>query len=255
MPSIIQRIPRNNFADTLTFVGSGLLGAGVFLAGRLLWPDSIAVLFALCVLTMSSAAVRQFQSGFASFCDGFGGGRKRERILAIMADSNIGVFGAVGLTLVLLLQFAILRALSESPMQVNWTGWPAIPGIVPAIFAGQSMSHLFALVLARTLPGQNCEESETIQYVPQTGQMVFAGIVALIALSCFSDARYWLTLLPLAAFFVWLRRLFLRRIGGMTPDLIGAAGQLSRCLFLLTVLGLAGLPETWLAECFGLVER
>lgn len=37
------------------------------------------------------------EDGFADFCDGFGGGTTRERILQIMKDSHIGTYGVIAL--------------------------------------------------------------------------------------------------------------------------------------------------------------
>ena len=37
------------------------------------------------------------EDGLADFCDGFGGGTTRERILSIMKDSHIGTYGVIGL--------------------------------------------------------------------------------------------------------------------------------------------------------------
>jgi len=37
------------------------------------------------------------EDGFADSCDGFGGGTTRERVLAIMKDSRVGAYGAIGM--------------------------------------------------------------------------------------------------------------------------------------------------------------
>src|SRR5574344_2931621 len=43
------------------------------------------------------------EDGFADFCDGFGGGTDRGKILVIMKDSHIGTYGVIGLVLYFLL--------------------------------------------------------------------------------------------------------------------------------------------------------
>lgn len=48
------------------------------------------------------------EDGFADCCDGFGGGWNKARILEIMKDSRIGVYGALGLALLLLLKLSLI---------------------------------------------------------------------------------------------------------------------------------------------------
>ena len=50
--------------------------------------------------------------GFADFCDGFFGGRTKEETLRIMRDSRIGVWGAVGVSLLLFWKWELLASLS-----------------------------------------------------------------------------------------------------------------------------------------------
>jgi len=51
--------------------------------------------------------------GLADTADGFGGGRSREEVLAIMRDPRVGAYGAVSVVLLLLLKVACLDALIE----------------------------------------------------------------------------------------------------------------------------------------------
>ena len=51
------------------------------------------------------------EDGLADAADGFGGGRSKERILAILKDSRIGSFGATALVLSLLARYLLLASL------------------------------------------------------------------------------------------------------------------------------------------------
>lgn len=77
----------------------GWLTGGV-MAG-ILWLTShcfsweIAVLLTMLSRILLTGALHE--DGLADFCDGFGGGTTRERILSIMKDSHIGTYGVIGL--------------------------------------------------------------------------------------------------------------------------------------------------------------
>jgi len=73
------------------------------------------------------------EDGFADVCDGFGGGWTKEKILAIMKDSRIGAYGAIGLILMLGSKFILIRELPAFTPSLQsaasagsgfWTGAP-----------------------------------------------------------------------------------------------------------------------------------
>jgi adenosylcobinamide-GDP ribazoletransferase len=53
------------------------------------------------------------------FCDGYGGGHTKERILAIMKDSSIGVYGAVGVVSILAVKFFSLLSINPERIIVS----------------------------------------------------------------------------------------------------------------------------------------
>lgn len=79
------------------FVGwvTGGIMALVYLTASFIFPPMIAALLALTSRLLITGALHE--DGFADFCDGFGGGTTRERILEIMKDSHIGTYGVLGL--------------------------------------------------------------------------------------------------------------------------------------------------------------
>lgn len=74
---------------------TGGIMALVYLCASFLFPPMIAALLALAARLLTTGALHE--DGFADFCDGFGGGTTRERILIIMKDSHIGTYGVLGL--------------------------------------------------------------------------------------------------------------------------------------------------------------
>ena len=75
----------------------GVLAATIWF-GSMVMPYCLAILSAIVVRILITGALHE--DGLADFLDGFGGGGKdRERILAIMKDSHIGTYGVLGLFL------------------------------------------------------------------------------------------------------------------------------------------------------------
>ena len=93
----------------------GGLSALLFLGLSLLpLPTTVVVLLSMVASIWVTGAFHE--DGFADVCDGFGGGWTKEKILAIMKDSRLGTYGAIGLFLLLLCPFfATAMALLSEP--------------------------------------------------------------------------------------------------------------------------------------------
>ncbi|HUG61478.1 MAG TPA: adenosylcobinamide-GDP ribazoletransferase, partial [Methylomirabilota bacterium] len=136
------------------------------------------------------------EDGLADTADGLGGGHDRERRLAIMKDSRIGVFGAAALALSLIARSALLGALvaagplaaagaviaaatvSRSAMVVVWNRLPAARSDGLSVAAGRpaagaAMAAVVVGGLAALLAG------------PAAG---FAGVLLAVALSALAAA-------------------------------------------------------------------
>ena len=92
-------------------IGSILLGLMILLedlaSGH--WPGGAAAVVVVAGIILPGAL---HLDGLADWADGFGGGRDREKTLAIMKDSSTGAFGAVALISVLLLKWVALSHLA-----------------------------------------------------------------------------------------------------------------------------------------------
>ena len=76
----------------------GAIGGAVFwFCTRLGMPPGVAAVWTLVSMLLVTGALHE--DGLADFADGLGGGRTRERKLAIMRDSRIGTFGGLALML------------------------------------------------------------------------------------------------------------------------------------------------------------
>jgi adenosylcobinamide-GDP ribazoletransferase len=219
----------------------GLLGAGTWWLGSLCFAPAVAVGLMMCATLLVTGAFHE--DGLADSCDGFGGGRTREARLAIMKDSRIGAFGAIGVVMMLGLKWSALVSLPHS----------ALPLIV---IGAHMVSRWCAIGLIWRLP--YVREDADAKSKPFAGRLSFLDWLSSGALGALMLLGAVL-LLGHSADFPWARILlggsafglaaavlagayFKSRIGGYTGDCLGAAQQVSELSFLLAALGiLAGM--------------
>jgi len=151
--------------------------------------------------------------GVADTADALGAGRNSERALEVLRDSSIGTFGSIGLFFVLALKCASLAGLSGShraaalwlaPGLGRWAMVATSSGLdyLRAEGAGSALldgPNRLALATALTLVGM-------IPAIPF--QAIRAGLTA-------------------AAVVLGARLFYRRWLGGVTGDLIGAAGEIA----------------------------
>jgi len=198
----------------------GCTGAAALLLGSLLWPPLVAVVASSVATILLTGALHE--DGLADAMDGFGGGRTRDQVLAIMKDPRIGVFGASALVLALLLKMTCLQAVV-----------PARAALL--LVSGHALSRFGVVVLMACLP-----------YARETGpsrarpfaQDVSSVSIAVAGLTCIAP----LALLgaptlggaAAAAMLGGIWGLYLRRrLGGYTGDSMGAGQQLMELGFYL----------------------
>jgi len=89
----------------------GLGGLTYWLAHTLGMTPWLAAPWTLAAMMFATGALHE--DGLADTADGFGGGRTRERKLAIMRDSRIGSYGVLSLALSLLVRAGAIAALQD----------------------------------------------------------------------------------------------------------------------------------------------
>ena len=195
-----------------------LIGAGGAALYSLLSPYTtrdVAVVLILVYLVTITGGLHEDALGDAA--DGFGGGREKDHILAIMRDSRIGSFGALAITLSLLARFVFLTNLA--------------PGkFVGFLIAGQVLGRWTALPLAFFLPSARDIEASQGKLIAHKitaisfalGTLLALAIVA-IALRSAAIPASLIALLVAAISGFYYRR----RIGGITGDCLGATNQLT----------------------------
>ncbi|MDR1755492.1 MAG: adenosylcobinamide-GDP ribazoletransferase [Culturomica sp.] len=227
--------PPDSFREVIHYWAlTGWLTAGV-MSGTLwlsayLFPYPVAVLLALLSRLLLTGALHE--DGLADFLDGFGGGRDKEKILAIMKDSHIGTYGVIGLIFYFLLLYLLLVSLP-------------LPTACIMILIADPLCKWIASQIVRFLPYARTAEASKAKIVYSKGaaaSFILSGMFGLLPLLLLPGTPYLpAVFLPLVTFFCLIHRMK-TGIGGYTGDCCGA-------LFLLCELSF----YTGIAICFKLL--
>ncbi len=206
----------------------GAITSAVYACASWLWPQTVAVLLSTIAGIYLTGAFHE--DGFADVCDGFGGAAAPERVLEIMRDSRIGAYGAIGIALMLGLKCAALVYL---PAQAA----------ISALLMAHPLSRLASTFLIWCLAYVRAEgKAKPLAQSISTAELGIATGTALAPIFVLGLAGWlsWyaivagLTAAALAT--LWLKKLFLRRIGGYTGDCLGALQQVAEVACYLAVL-------------------
>lgn len=203
-----------------------LLYGCAYLFTRLWSPLSTACL-CLAVWTLFTRGLHL--DGLADTFDGLGAGARRDKRLAIMKDSHIGVFGVVVLCIVLLAKFAFLTEL---------VGVFRIREIILVPTLGRWSMLLVIFSFPSAVPSglgyrikQHCHWPQLIFGTVVTGACawIFLGPLGLAVLA------------TVAVISAAMGLLFLRKIGGCTGDSYGAVCEISEVVALAVLAVLVHL--------------
>ncbi len=200
----------------------GGLGALVFVLTTGFWPKALALLASMALTLYATGAFHE--DGWSDMADGFGGGWDKAQILMIMKDSRIGSFGAVALTMMLLVKFFTLLEIDQR--------------LVPLVLiAGHAFSRLCATLVLRALDYVRDEgKSKPLATPISLAELGFAALCALLPLFLLPLQQALAGVLLALLATLWLARLFKRQIGGYTGDCLGATQQLSEVAFYAGIL-------------------
>jgi adenosylcobinamide-GDP ribazoletransferase len=207
----------------------GGIGAGVFYGLQFIFPVYLAVLLSMVTTIFVTGAFHE--DGFADFCDGFGGGYTREKILSIMKDSRIGTYGTIGLVGMLSVKFAGLCSIDVHQLPL-------------VMLTGHALSRLMPVLVIFT--SEYAREDLTSKTKPigkkgKTTDLIWALCFGL-ALMVFMPLFFSVVVLSvlLTGTFVF-RKYIIQKIGGYTGDCLGALQQISEVLFYLVWIAFQNL--------------
>lgn len=210
----------------------GMAAAVTFAVLSLLLPDTTMTPLAAAVgCTVATVLLTGafHEGGLAALADGLAGGAERERALAPVKDSRLGVDGALALLLALAAKITLLGVLAARS-----------PGaVLTVLLAAHTVSRFWPLVLVHTLPhiGDAGASSRPLaDHIERRALAVAAAwcIVPLALMALTHGAGFMLAALAASGLALWgIRRLLARRLQGFTADGLGAAQQVCELAFYL----------------------
>jgi len=229
VPATLEYSPErlNRATRYFPFIGwlVGGVGAGVFYGLEQIFPIQLSVFLSMLATIFLTGAFHE--DGFADFCDGFGGGYTREKILTIMKDSRIGTYGSVGLVGMLGTKFLALQSMPAH--------------IIPlALISAHAFSRLMPVLVIFTSWYSRDDESSKSKPIGKKGtnsDLIVALFLALIP-AAFLPWQLMAVALPLALLVTFRFKKYIeRKIGGYTGDCLGALQQIIEVLFYLCLVG------------------
>lgn len=204
----------------------GCIGALVLWGTGMLWPRMVAVALLLIVEARLTGAFHE--DAVADFCDGFGGGVTAERIRAIMKDSRIGSYGALGLMLALGLRAALLIALPAALL-------------MPALVASAAFGRWVAVLAMVIVPPLDQPGSLAKDVGQRPGLSILSGASLLVLpflapLATIAPGGLLVGTGCALLFLLWFRTVLMRNLGGVTGDCLGFSVYAGQLILLLCVV-------------------
>lgn len=202
----------------------GGIGAIVFFAVYQLLSINIAVLASISSMILLTGAFHE--DALSDFCDGFGGGYTKDKILLIMKDSRIGVYGAVGLIILLLSKFILL--VEFNPIQ--------IPIIIIVAHALSRINPVILIFTSKYVADESTSKSKPIGHKSSLTSLIIALIIGMLPLLFISPIVIPFIILVQGIVLIYFRYYIHKHLGGYTGDVLGALQQISEVSFYLTYL-------------------
>jgi adenosylcobinamide-GDP ribazoletransferase len=202
----------------------GLSALGFYLLSFLL-PIPLALWLTIGLLVFLTGGLHL--DGFADTMDGLACRGTKEKILEVMRDSRVGAFGVIGLILLIGAKYLALNQISA----------PVIPySLILMTVVGRSTMVLvcYRSAYARSTGGLAKPFTENLGRREMALSLASAFGIALLLMGM----RGLVLFFAAGIFGIGYRHFFIRKLGGVTGDILGAANELSEllCLLLLVIL-------------------
>lgn len=211
----------------------GALAAAVLWLALWFWPPIVAVGLSMAASIWLTGGFHE--DGWADSCDGLGGAVSREKALAIMKDSRIGSYGALGLILMLGLKAATLVALVELSPALALVAllWSHVASRAAPVWLMHGLPYAGDADHAKAKPLATQADGRTVAVAlawPLAAGLLFAALDGhLVPALCAA-------VIAGAAVTLRMQGRLERRLGGYTGDNLGACQQLVELSALLAML-------------------
>ena len=211
-------------------VVGGIIAASYIILSLLLLPSFAAATLAITAGLFSTGAIHE--DGLADSADGFGGGKNREKKLAIMRDSAIGSYGTLSLIIIMGLRILLLSML-PSKLEI------VAPIIICAVISRYAMVGYLCLLPAAREDGLGNQASGYQASGNNISAMLLASLIALPAFVIGAFGLIYVIIAIVVVALIW-GMIAKYQLGGQTGDVCGA-GQIicetAGWLIIVTIYG------------------
>lgn len=225
LPIELKTIPtaQQNGRAILFYPLVGLIIGGVLFLVTCIFVKLPALLLAAIVLALWIWLTGGLHlDGLADTADAWVGGfGDKLRTLQIMKDPSCGPIGVLSLVIICLLKFALVYVLIEQHQSLFLICIPILGRVVPSILF-LTTPYVREKGLGRSLT----------DHLSKTASWIITGFVLLLPL-------YWgwqglIAIIGFLISLVYLRHGFIKRIGGITGDTVGAAIEIGETVLMFT---------------------
>ena len=229
----ILHTEEKELARSMAFFPLVGLVIGLFLAfGHYLFsfflPKPLVLWLTIGLLTFLTRGIHL--DGLADTIDGLSSNGSRERILEVMRDSRIGAFGVISLILLIGAKYLALDQISNSSITHSL--------ILMAVMGRNSMVLVcYRSPYARSEKGLGRPFTENLG----TRELIVSSTSAFGISLLFMGLKGIVVFLVIGLFCLGYRFFFIKKLGGVTGDILGAANELAELSFLLILIILKGI--------------
>ncbi|MFC2097239.1 adenosylcobinamide-GDP ribazoletransferase [Bacteroidota bacterium] len=202
----------------------GGTGALVFWGTNYLFSVQISILMSMGIMILLTGAFHE--DALSDFCDGFGGGFSKDKILSIMKDSHIGTYGAIGLIILLLSKFFLLSEFNPAN----------IPLILIVAHAHSRIYPVILIYTSKYVREGDDSKSKSVGKKQSISSLFIAIIFGCMPLLLIETIVIPFLLIANVLIFIFFRYYIHKKIGGYTGDVLGTLQQFTEIGFYLSYL-------------------
>jgi len=220
-----KRLARSMAFFPLVGLVIGLILVAGYLLLSFLLPKAFVLWLTIGLLVLLTRGLHL--DGLADTMDGLASGGSKERILEVMRDSRIGAFGVISLIFLIGGKYLALDQISDVVLPY---------ALILMAVMGRNAMVLVCFQSPYARPGEGLARSfaENLGYRETVLSLAMAFGIALLAMG----VKGILVFLGIGLFSLGYRFFFIKKLGGVTGDVLGGANELSEllCLILLVIL-------------------